>query len=95
MSKTIEEHGWTAVPRSLEKLVQSRKDPKPSKPMKVADIPLPDTHLVQSVMKYAKEHLPAETFNHSMRVYYYGMIPSQFSTSIKNAHTYCGIQEGQ
>ena len=72
MSKTTEEHGWTAVPRSLEKLVANTNDARPAKPMKVDDIPLPDSLLVQQVMKYAKESLPSETFNHSMRVYYYG-----------------------
>lgn len=72
MSKTTQEHGWSAVPRSMEKLVASRKDPKPSKPVDVKDIPLPDSPLVEAVMKYAKENLPSETFNHSMRVYYYG-----------------------
>ena len=56
----------------MDKLITSRKDPKPSNPMNVDGIPLPDSPLVQHVMKYAKENLPSETFNHSMRVYYYG-----------------------
>lgn len=72
MSDSTEQHGWTAVPRSLEKLIGSRKDARPT-PLSVEDIPLPDSALVQEVTKYAKEHLPSETFNHSMRVYYYGM----------------------
>ncbi|KAK4540564.1 hypothetical protein LTR36_009094 [Oleoguttula mirabilis] len=72
MSKTIQEHGWTAVPRSLEKLVASRKDKKPSAPVSVEDIAIPDSPLVQDIVKYAKENLSSETFNHSMRVYYYG-----------------------
>lgn len=73
MSKTVEEYGWTAVPRSLDKLVNSRKDPKPSKPMSVDDIPLPDSPLVKTVLKYAQENLPRQTFNHSMRVFFYGI----------------------
>ena len=72
MSKTVSENGWTAVPRSLDKLVASRKDPKPSKPVKIEDIPVPNSPLVQQVMGYAKENLPPETLNHSMRVFYYG-----------------------
>ena len=72
MSKIVQEHGWTAVPRSLEKLVASRKNPQPSKPITVESIALPDSPLVQQVLKYAEENLPIETFNHSMRVYYYG-----------------------
>lgn len=77
MSKTVQEHGWTAVPRSLEKLVTRRKNPQPSKPMTVDEIPQPDSPLVRSVMKYARENLPGQTFNHSMRVFYYGKLASQ------------------
>lgn len=72
MSKVIEEHGWSAVPRSIEKVVSSRKSPKPPKPVTPDDFPLPHTPLTQTVTMYAKEHLPKETFQHSMRVYYYG-----------------------
>ena len=72
MSKTVQEHGWTAVPRSLEKLVASRRNPQLSKPMTIESIALPDSPLVKQVLKYAEENLPSQTFNHSMRVYYYG-----------------------
>ncbi|KAL1306729.1 hypothetical protein AAFC00_005394 [Neodothiora populina] len=72
MSKIVEEHGWTPVPRSLDKVVNSRKDPQPPKAVTVDDFPPPTSPLVQTVTKYARENLPQETFNHSMRVYYYG-----------------------
>lgn len=72
MSKTEEEYGWTAVPRPLEELVSSIPDKKPSKPMSIDDVPLPDTPLVQSVRRYAEENYPKETFHHCMRIYYYG-----------------------
>ena len=72
MSDLVQEHGWTAVPRSLEKLVSDRKNKTAPKPVSLEDMPLPDTPLVQEVLQYAKENLPRETFNHSMRVYYYG-----------------------
>lgn len=72
MADAVHEHGWTAVPRSLDKLVNSRKDPKPPTPISIDDMPLPNSELVQQVMKYAKDNLPAETFNHSMRVFYFG-----------------------
>jgi len=72
MSKTVEEHGWTAVPRSMEKLVSSANSPKSSTPVLVNDIAIPNSPLVQSVMKYAKDHLTKQTFNHSMRVFCYG-----------------------
>lgn len=72
MAELTETHGWTAVPRSLDKLIASRVEPKPSQPVQVEDIPLPDTALVKQVMQYAKAHLSVQTFNHSMRVFYYG-----------------------
>ena len=72
MSNATQEHGWTAVPRSLDKLVASRRDPKASTPVRVDDIPLPDSPLAKEVLTYAKQNLPLQTFNHSMRVYYYG-----------------------
>jgi len=72
MMEAIQGHGWTAVPRSLEKLVTSRKNPKPPAPMTLAEISIPESDLVQQVLNYAKENLPPETFNHSMRVFCYG-----------------------
>ncbi|KAK3068224.1 hypothetical protein LTR53_014380 [Teratosphaeriaceae sp. CCFEE 6253] len=72
MSDAQHEHGWTAVSRSLENLMASREEKRPSQPVSVEEIPLPNTPIVKSVMQYAQDRLPAETFNHSMRVYYYG-----------------------
>lgn len=74
MSSTGEKHGWTAVPRSLEQLVESRTNPQPSTPTTADEITIPDTSLAQQVMKYAKENLSKETFNHSMRVYLFGSL---------------------
>jgi cyanamide hydratase len=73
MSKTIEDNGWTAVPRSLEELLANRKNPKSEPtPLRVEDMPLPSSPVVDVVMKHAKHHLPKQVFSHSMRVYYYG-----------------------
>ncbi|KAK5164842.1 uncharacterized protein LTR77_009506 [Saxophila tyrrhenica] len=69
---TNTKHGWTPVHRSLDKLVASRTNLQPSKPVAIDDIPLPSGALAEQVLKYAKENLPTETLNHSMRVYYYG-----------------------
>ena len=33
---------------------------------------IPDTQLVKEVMAYAERELNVETFNHSMRVFYWG-----------------------
>lgn len=73
MTSPIEKHGWTAVSRSLEKLLAERHDKREPWPLKVEDISLPDGELVGKVMEYARSHLPAQTFNHSMRVFFYGM----------------------
>ncbi|KAG9691761.1 cyanamide hydratase, partial [Aureobasidium melanogenum] len=73
MSKTIEDNGWTAVPRSLEKLLANRKNPESkASPLRVEDMPLPSSPVVDITVKHARDHLPKQTFSHSMRVYYYG-----------------------
>lgn len=79
MSSPVEKHGWTAVPRSLDKLLAGRNEKREPWPVKVEDLPLPEGELVGKVMEYAKSHLPAQTFNHSMRVFCYGML--SFSSS--------------
>ena len=40
--------------------------------VKVVDIEMPDSTLAKEVMAYAEKELGIETFNHSMRVFYYG-----------------------
>ena len=73
MADPVKAYGWTAMPRKVETLLASRTDVKPPTPVKVNDINLPDSPLVKAVHAYAKKELAPETFNHSMRVYYYGM----------------------
>jgi cyanamide hydratase len=75
MSNPIEQFGFTAVPRSLDKLIADQSSGATSKAVKVDDIELPSTPLAKSIQAYAKEHLPRQTYNHSMRVYYYGKTP--------------------
>ena len=72
MTDATHEHGWTAVPRSLEKLIKEKKSSKSSTPVTIDEISLPTGDLVLKVTKYARDNLPIETFNHSMRVYYFG-----------------------
>jgi len=69
----VETYGWTAVPRDLETLLKSGKHVGEAKPMKVEEMKTPQSGLVKKVMEYVKKELPEETFNHSMRVYYYGL----------------------
>jgi hypothetical protein len=69
----VEKYGWTAVPRDVGTLLQqSQASSGPAKYIAASSIKLPDSPLVQAVHEYAKKELPLETFNHSMRVYYYG-----------------------
>ena len=71
MSDSKEIHGWTAVPRDPVILFKSYTKSEP-KPLVVNDIPLPDSSLSRKVLAYAEKELSEQTFNHSMRVYYYG-----------------------
>lgn len=71
----IEKYGWTAVPRKVSTLLaQSPTASSPAKPVLASTIELPRSPLVKTVHQYTKEKLAVETFNHSMRVYYYGSV---------------------
>lgn len=72
-SDPVKIHGWTALPRDPSVILNGKRNIKSPEPVKVESIVLPDTELSKVVMEYAKKELPEETFNHSMRVYYYGM----------------------
>lgn len=76
---TLETHGWTAQPRDFSAFLGEKKDLPPPEPQTVDRIPLPTTPLARAVLDYAKKELREETFNHSMRVYYYGTHPSSSS----------------
>ena len=69
---TLETHGWTAQPRSVSTFLGNGPTLQAPSPQTVASIPLPSTPLAKAVLDYAKKELREETFNHSMRAYYYG-----------------------
>lgn len=73
-SDPIKTYGWTALPRDPSIVLNGKKNVKSPAPVKVDSISLPATELAKAVMKYAKNELKEETFNHSMRVYYYGKL---------------------
>ncbi|TVY13003.1 Cyanamide hydratase, partial [Lachnellula arida] len=62
------------VPRSVPALLALSSTPStvPALPIAVSLIPIPSSPLARKVQEYAERELPVETFNHSMRVYYYG-----------------------
>jgi len=69
----VKEYGWTAVPHSLSAILANRPDPaSKSTPLTTENIGLPETELAKQVLEYARAELPKQTFNHSMRVYYFG-----------------------
>ncbi|KAF2965174.1 hypothetical protein GQX73_g8393 [Xylaria multiplex] len=76
----IARHGWTAVPRNANAIFEKKPITKPSA-LTVADAQFPSHDpVVANVQHYAKEHLPEQTYNHSMRVYHWGfsIIKDQF-----------------
>lgn len=82
MSATqIQQNGWTSVPLDPSKLFNGEPYKNVPGPLLVADIKFPsDDPIVTKVQSYAKDKLPIETFNHSMRVFYFGsaIVKQQF-----------------
>jgi cyanamide hydratase len=69
----VQLNGWHAVPLDPSKMFDNRPfnhEPRAH----AADVVQFPTHdsVVKYVYDYAKQQLPWQTFNHSMRVYYYG-----------------------
>ncbi|KAG6032706.1 hypothetical protein E4U41_007168 [Claviceps citrina] len=64
--------GWTAVPLDAGQLFNGQPYKFKPEPLRTQEIKFPsDDAVVERVQAYAKEKLPNQTFNHSMRVYYY------------------------
>ncbi|KAL7624901.1 hypothetical protein AAE478_004115 [Parahypoxylon ruwenzoriense] len=80
-------HGWNAVPVDANAILKGK--PYINKPSvySVKDTPFPsDDPIVAKVQEYAKDHLIEQTFNHSMRVYYWGysILKDQFPKEAAN-----------
>ncbi|KAL1885570.1 hypothetical protein Plec18167_001065 [Paecilomyces lecythidis] len=73
----VEVYGFTPVVSSAEALLKSSAPyPAPSSPpvpISVSDIQIPNTPIAQRIHDYAKSHLPEPVYNHSIRVYLYGI----------------------
>lgn len=63
----MSEYGFARVVRVPEQAIPNPKKPTPQLNTQLSL----DTPLAKFVYDYAKEKLPAETFNHSIRVYFY------------------------
>ncbi|KAF7549665.1 hypothetical protein G7Z17_g6222 [Cylindrodendrum hubeiense] len=68
----VSENGWTAVPVDAGKILNGRPYIHQPEPITVDKIAFP-SHIaaVASVQEYVKAQLPKQTYNHSMRVYYW------------------------
>ena len=65
------EYGFDAVPRSQTQLLKGHNKESPY--IAASEIVVPDTKVVRAVEEYVKKELSPETYNHSIRVYYYGI----------------------
>ncbi|KAM0206396.1 hypothetical protein ACHAQD_001568 [Fusarium lateritium] len=76
MSSTeVKANGWTAVPVSAKKIVDSVEKLEEVPTYKTEDIPFPsDDKLVAEAQGFVKARLSPEAYNHSMRVFYWGTI---------------------
>ncbi|EAS35610.3 cyanamide hydratase family HD domain-containing protein [Coccidioides immitis RS] len=73
-SDPVAEYGFTAVEASALKLLASLPCPSSPAPfVAISETPIPDTPVAKRVQVYAKRNLPEPTFNHSLRVYHYGL----------------------
>jgi cyanamide hydratase len=72
--EAIKQYGWTAIPvePKLTTWLGDKKFVNAPVPQLCSQVPLPDTPVVKACLEYVKAELPEHTFNHSMRVFYYG-----------------------
>lgn len=71
MEDTVASNGWTCVPVDAAKIFPGGRLREPE-PLLVKDIDFPKDPLVDKIQRYAKDKLPWQTYNHSMRVFYFG-----------------------
>ncbi|KAL2193638.1 hypothetical protein P885DRAFT_44883 [Corynascus similis CBS 632.67] len=82
----VAEHGWTAVPLDPEAIFKCKPYLYEPAPILVKDIDFPsDDPIVTRAQQYAKQHLPQQTYNHSMRVFYWAtaLLQQQFPSHAK------------
>jgi cyanamide hydratase len=63
---------WQPVARDQEVLFQNVKSASP-KPYTPSDLPPPSTKLAKAVSEFARTHLDPKAFNHSNRIFYFGL----------------------
>lgn len=79
----VKANGWTAVPVNGKRVIESARPLSAPAPVKVEKIYFPsDNSLVLEAQTFAKHCLSPEAFNHSMRVYYWGMFSTVFENGV-------------
>jgi cyanamide hydratase len=69
----VEVNGWTSMLANAGAIFGDKPFINAPAALSIDEIKFPiDDPLVEKTVRYAKTALPSETFNHSMRVYYYG-----------------------
>lgn len=80
MSENVSFYGFTPVPRDPEVLFAGHPTASGDNPKQdlfvASDFPLPDSPVVEQVKAFVKKELDEQTYNHSHRVYIYGMYAS-------------------
>ncbi|KAJ5131550.1 uncharacterized protein N7515_007589 [Penicillium bovifimosum] len=71
-SDPITDYGFTAVPSSSATLAADAPA-TPAPFLAVTELPIPTTPLARRINEYAKSCLPEPTYNHSLRVYHFGL----------------------
>lgn len=70
----VHDYGFTPVPLSIPILLKGKsKEIHIPTPLKISSIEFPNTPVVLESLQYAKTELPIPTFNHCMRVFYFGL----------------------
>lgn len=92
----IELYGWAAVPRSNDAILAMAEKVPEAPLFDIAELEqsVPQSNLAKQVEKYARDNLPMETFNHSMRVFLYGKAP-QIQLFRRGGHELTVAQEWQ
>ncbi|RAH77869.1 cyanamide hydratase [Aspergillus japonicus CBS 114.51] len=71
----VKANGWTSTPADAGAIFNDQSFLQKVKPLSLDAIKFPaDNPVVAKTTEYASAVLHPETFNHSMRVYYYGMV---------------------
>ncbi|KAE8360844.1 hypothetical protein BDV27DRAFT_133871 [Aspergillus caelatus] len=66
-------YGFTPVAASAHTLLSSVSPSSAAPFISVAETPVPETALARRINTYAQSHLPLPTYNHSLRVYHFGL----------------------